>query len=90
MPAKPLAEITEKLSATELSGAEWKQLGGSDVAHARRRSSGSANWTHEHADAANSRVSADQLVKAPLVSCGLAAQATREFFRGTATVRSRK
>lgn len=27
---------------------------------------GSANWTHEHADAANTRVSKDQLVKAPL------------------------
>jgi outer membrane protein assembly factor BamB len=27
---------------------------------------GAANWTHEHADAANSRVSRDQLVKAPL------------------------
>jgi len=26
----------------------------------------SANWTHEHADAANSRVSKDKLVKAPL------------------------
>ena len=27
---------------------------------------GAANWTHEHADAANSRVSKDALVKAPL------------------------
>lgn len=27
---------------------------------------GSANWTHEHADAANTRVSLDSLVKAPL------------------------
>jgi outer membrane protein assembly factor BamB len=27
---------------------------------------GSANWTHEHADAANTRVSQDKLVKAPL------------------------
>lgn len=27
---------------------------------------GAANWTHEHGDAANTRVSADQLVKAPL------------------------
>jgi outer membrane protein assembly factor BamB len=27
---------------------------------------GSANWTHEHADAANTRVSQDQLAKAPL------------------------
>ncbi len=27
---------------------------------------GSADWTHEHADAANTRVSHDQLVKAPL------------------------
>jgi outer membrane protein assembly factor BamB len=27
---------------------------------------GAANWTHEHADAANTRVSPDQLVKAPL------------------------
>jgi outer membrane protein assembly factor BamB len=27
---------------------------------------GSANWTHEHADAANTRVSRDKLVKAPL------------------------
>ncbi len=28
--------------------------------------SGAANWTHEHADAANTRVSKDRLVKAPL------------------------
>ena len=27
---------------------------------------GSADWTHEHADAANTRVSKDRLVKAPL------------------------
>src|SRR5208283_1390269 len=27
---------------------------------------GSANWTHEHADAANTRVARDRLVKAPL------------------------
>lgn len=27
---------------------------------------GAANWTHEHADAANTRVSRDQLVRAPL------------------------
>lgn len=27
---------------------------------------GAANWTHEHADAANTRVSRDQIVKAPL------------------------
>ena len=27
---------------------------------------GAADWTHEHADAANTRVSRDQLVKAPL------------------------
>src|SRR5207244_3009718 len=27
---------------------------------------GSANWTHEHADASNTRVSKDQLVRAPL------------------------
>ncbi|HXX92938.1 MAG TPA: PQQ-binding-like beta-propeller repeat protein, partial [Planctomycetota bacterium] len=27
---------------------------------------GSANWTHEHADAANTRVSKDQVVRAPL------------------------
>ena len=27
---------------------------------------GSAAWTHEHADAANTRVSRDRLVKAPL------------------------
>ncbi|MGE3803343.1 MAG: PQQ-binding-like beta-propeller repeat protein [Gemmataceae bacterium] len=27
---------------------------------------GSANWTHEHADAANTRVSKDRIVKAPL------------------------
>src|SRR5262249_26794352 len=28
--------------------------------------SGAGNWTHEHADAANTRVSSDQVVKAPL------------------------
>jgi len=65
-PAKPLAEITEKLSATELPGAEWKRHGEGMMLTRVGALPGSANWTHEHADAANSRVSADQLVKAPL------------------------
>lgn len=65
-PSKQLAEVTEKLSSTELQGAEWKQDGQAMLLTRVGALPGSGNWTHEHADAANSRVSPDQLVKAPL------------------------
>lgn len=64
--SKQLGEVTEKLSSTELHGAEWKQHGEATILTRVGALPGSGNWTHEHADAANSRVSADQLVKAPL------------------------
>lgn len=49
-----------------LPGAVWKSAG--DMALLVREGAlpGSADWTHEHADAANTRVSKDQVVKAPL------------------------
>ena len=44
-------------------GARGRRL---DAADARRPAARSADWTHEHADAANTRVSKDRVVKAPL------------------------
>ena len=50
-----------------LSQAETRQLGDNDTVLVRRGPlEGSADWTHEHADASNTRVSQDSLVKTPL------------------------
>ena len=49
-----------------LVGATWSQRGAWTWLHREGALPDSANWTHEHADAANTRVSKDKLVKAPL------------------------
>jgi outer membrane protein assembly factor BamB len=51
---------------TEFAGAVWKQEGESTLLVREGGLPGSADWTHEHADAANTRVSKDTRVKAPL------------------------
>ena len=45
---------------------------------------GSANWTHQYADAANSSVSRDQLVKAPLGLLWFGGPRTTRFYPATA------
>lgn len=56
----------ERVAKAKLANAEI-QIDGQQV-HVIRKGAlpGSDNWTHEHADAANTRVSNDQIVKAPL------------------------
>ncbi len=49
-----------------LPGAKIVQAGASTVITRVGALLGSANWTHENADASNTRVSRDQLVKAPM------------------------
>src|SRR4029079_5964874 len=44
----------------------WKQMNDMTLLVREGALPGSADWTHEHADAANTRVSKDSLVKAPL------------------------
>lgn len=50
----------------KLAGAEWKHEGDWTMLVREGALPDSANWTHEHADAANTRVSKDKRVKAPL------------------------
>lgn len=57
--------LREELKDT-LANAQWKTAGGQVLLVRAGALPGSANWTHEHADAANTRVSKDSLVKAPL------------------------
>ncbi len=58
----------EKLAAAvdRLPGARLRAETGLWVLAREGALPGAGNWTHEHADAANTRVSPDQLVKAPL------------------------
>lgn len=64
----PTLEAQEKLpqAAAKLPGARLKAEPGFWALAREGALAGSGNWTHEHADAANTRVSPDQLVKAPL------------------------
>jgi outer membrane protein assembly factor BamB len=52
--------------AAGLPGARLRERSGLVLLSREGPLPGSANWTHEHADAANTRVSKDKLVKAPL------------------------
>jgi hypothetical protein len=61
--AKALATAT---NISEFAGAVWRQAGGINLLVREGPLPDSADWTHEHADAANTRVSKDKRVKAPL------------------------
>lgn len=52
--------------ASRLEGAAVERRGGLTLLTRAGPLAGSANWTHEHADAANTRVSRDGRVRAPL------------------------
>ncbi len=56
----------KSLEKFNLPGASINQAGGPTVITRAGALPGSANWTHENADAANTRVSRDRLVKAPM------------------------
>jgi outer membrane protein assembly factor BamB len=59
-----LSQSIEK--AGDFTGAEWKSAGEMTLLSRVGPLPDSADWTHEHADAANTRVSKDKRVKAPL------------------------
>lgn len=61
----PLTEDAD-LKTTALPGAVWKTSGAWTFLSREGPLPDSADWTHEHADAANTRVSKDKRVKAPL------------------------
>ena len=58
--------VADTLVAAGLSQANLREANGWLLIARDGPLPGSANWTHEHGDAANTRVSPDQLVKAPL------------------------
>jgi outer membrane protein assembly factor BamB len=59
-----LPKSAEKVEG--LPGAVWKSVGDITLLVREGALPGSADWTHEHADASNTRVSKDMVVKAPL------------------------
>jgi outer membrane protein assembly factor BamB len=66
IPANQTDEIAARWKNKPLAGAVWKSAGESTLLVREGALPGSADWSHEHADAANTRVSKDRLVKAPL------------------------
>jgi outer membrane protein assembly factor BamB len=57
---------TANTAASDLAGRVWKSVDSMMLLVREGPLPGSADWTHEHADASNTRVSKDTLVKAPL------------------------
>jgi outer membrane protein assembly factor BamB len=66
MRSSELVALAERLEAVELPNVIWKSAGDHTLMIRAGALPGSANWTHEHGDAANTRVGKDLLVKAPL------------------------
>lgn len=58
--------LEDAVRTASLPGAKLRSAGQYVLLSREGALPGSANWTHEHADAANTRVSKDKLVKAPL------------------------
>ncbi len=58
--------LAARLTAAGLSGFQVRRVDDLLLVVREGPLPGSADWTHEHADAANTRSSADQLVRAPL------------------------
>jgi outer membrane protein assembly factor BamB len=59
-------KLVGSLATFDLTGASWRNLDGMTILSREGPLPDTADWTHEHADAANSRVSKDKRVKAPL------------------------
>jgi outer membrane protein assembly factor BamB len=66
VPGDQLEDLKNQAESGSLVGAEWRAAGPDCLLVRNGPLPGSADWTHEHADAANTRVSKDTLVKAPL------------------------
>ncbi|HXG11654.1 MAG TPA: PQQ-binding-like beta-propeller repeat protein, partial [Gemmataceae bacterium] len=66
IPEGQAVTFARQVSAAHLVNARLKRSSAGVLLVREGALPGSANWTHEHADAANTRVSRDQLVKAPL------------------------
>lgn len=66
IPSEQRAALQGAVKSLALTGAAWKSAEEMTLLVREGALPGSANWTHEHADAANTRVSQDTLVKAPL------------------------
>jgi outer membrane protein assembly factor BamB len=66
LPPTPNLDVRREVAALGLEQARVNQANGWVYLVREGALPGSANWTHEHADAANTRVSRDRLVKAPL------------------------
>jgi outer membrane protein assembly factor BamB len=66
VPADKRGQVLQTAGALNLPGAQVRDAGDGVSLSREGALPGSANWTHEHADAANTRVSRDVLVKAPL------------------------
>jgi outer membrane protein assembly factor BamB len=59
-------DVRQQVDAAHLANAGVREAGDWLLLAREGALPGAANWTHEHADAANTRVSQDVLVKAPL------------------------
>jgi outer membrane protein assembly factor BamB len=66
IPASRAEALRSEVNDLALENAAWKTAGAVTMLIRKGALPGSANWTHEHADAANTRVSTDTRVKAPL------------------------
>ncbi len=66
LPSGNRQEVSRCLAKCQLDQAQLRAAGDWLLLSRAGALPGSANWTHEHADAANTRVSRDQRVKAPL------------------------
>lgn len=65
-PPQEIDALAASVKHLELANVAWKPAGENTLLVREGPLPGSANWTHEHADAANTRVSPDKLVKTPL------------------------
>jgi len=66
IPAAGRVEFARLVETAELAGAKIREVEGGVLLSREGGLPGAGNWTHEHADAANTRVSPDRLAKAPL------------------------
>lgn len=64
--AEQAAALARELKSFDMAGAAWKTVGEMTLLSREGPLPESADWTHEHADASNTRVSKDKRVKAPL------------------------
>jgi outer membrane protein assembly factor BamB len=64
--AEDQAQFTDLIDGAGLANARVRTAGEWMVLSREGPLPGAADWTHEHADAANTRVSRDQIVRAPL------------------------